>query len=232
MTGLKSKQVRALERLYRRKVPPRELIHLDLGREMAAISAEISRQIGLLVDRQGVVRNVIVGDARGIEIPDLGRARAGTSRLRGLRCIHTHLKPSPLSQEDLTDLALLRLDAMAAIEALGEGETGRVHVAYLLPASADEESAGETPEAIRGGDEETPPWEQSVYPDLGRLDLDISALISSLEEEFSRRQPRGSHSPEPGVRGSPFQPGPYLSVDGTFGGRLEGIRLASPGGGI
>ncbi|MEE9256742.1 MAG: GTPase HflX [bacterium] len=192
MTGLKSKQVRALERLYRRKIPPRELIHLDLGREMAAISAEISRQIGLLVDRQGVVRNVIVGDARGIEIPDLGRARAGTSRLRGLRCIHTHLKPSPLSQEDLTDLALLRLDAMAAIEALGEGETGRVHVAYLLPASADEESAGEAPETMRGGDEETPPWEQSVYPDLGRLDLDISALISSLEEEFSRHQRRST----------------------------------------
>ena len=192
MTGLKSKQVRALERLYRRKIPPRELIHLDLGREMAAISAEISRQIGLLVDRQGVVRNVIVGDARGIEIPDLGRARAGTSRLRGLRCIHTHLKPSPLSQEDLTDLALLRLDAMAAIEALGEGETGRVHVAYLLPASENEESAGEAPETMRGGDEETPPWEQSVYPDLGRLDLDISALISSLEEEFSRHQRRST----------------------------------------
>jgi GTP-binding protein HflX len=159
---------------------------------MATISAEISRQIGLLVDRQGVVRNVIVGDARGIEIPELGRARAGSSRLRGLRCIHTHLKASPLSQEDLTDLALLRLDAMAAIEALGEGETGRVHVAHLLPASANDESAGEAPGAMKGGDEETPPWELSVYPDLGRLDLDISDLISSLEEEFSRRQRRST----------------------------------------
>ncbi len=171
MTGLKSKQIRALERLYRRKIPATQLVHLDLGRELAALSFEIARQIGILVDRQGAVRHVIVGDARGIEIPELGRARAGTTRLRGLRCIHTHLKPSPLSQEDLTDMALLRLDAMAAIEALGEEETGRVHVAHIHPAAGGDigPAPDQVGESAQNGS--APPWEQLVFPDMGKLDL-------------------------------------------------------------
>ena len=48
----------------------------------------------------------MVGDARSIELPDWGRIRAGRGRLRGFRCIHTHLDGSPLSREDITDLAL------------------------------------------------------------------------------------------------------------------------------
>ncbi len=175
------------------------MLHLDLGRELASLSFEIARQIGILVDRQGVVRHVIVGDARGIEIPELGRARAGTSRLRGLRCIHTHLKPSPLSQEDLTDMALLRLDAMAAIEALGKEETGRVHVAHILPAADRDDAPGPEQGGKTARDGATPPWEQLVFPDMARLDLDIAALIASLEEEFTRSQ-RDSTQYETGER--------------------------------
>ncbi len=37
-------------------------------------------------------------------------------RLRGLRFVHTHLQGEPLSQDDLTDLALLRFDAIVALE--------------------------------------------------------------------------------------------------------------------
>ena len=57
----------------------------------------------------------MVGDQRGITIPDLSRYRTGILRLRGLRLIHTHLQGEPLTEEDLTDLALLRLDMMVAL---------------------------------------------------------------------------------------------------------------------
>lgn len=194
LTGLKNKEIRALERLYRRKVPQSLLIHLELGREISAISREISRQIGLLIDRQGVVRRVIVGDANGIEIPELGRTRAGTARLRGLRCVHTHLTPSPLSQEDLTDLALLRLDAIAAIETREDGESGRVHMAHLLPIPEDDNGVIDIPGKTDSNGVKQPPWEEIQFPNLARiqLDLDISALISSLEEEFARVQRRST----------------------------------------
>ncbi|MBI3128718.1 MAG: GTPase HflX [Candidatus Tectomicrobia bacterium] len=186
LTGLKTHQTRALERLYRRRVPPHQLIHLELGREIALLSHEISRQLALLVDRQGGVRHVIVGEAKGIEIPELGRARAGTARLRGLRCIHTHLDASSLSQEDLTDMALLRLDVMAAIEVADEGAAGRVHVAHLLPRPLPEEGDGGAD--VPNGAGRTPPWEIRTFPSLEWLRLDVAHLVDSLEEEFARTQ--------------------------------------------
>jgi len=53
--------------------------------------------------------------------------------LRGLRCIHTHLKNEALSEDDLADLALLRLDIMIAIGVQEDGLPGLVHSAHLLP---------------------------------------------------------------------------------------------------
>ena len=59
--------------------------------------------------------------------------RAGQARLRGLRLVHTHLKNEALSRDDLTDLALLRLDAVAAVGVLPDGLPGKVFAAHLLP---------------------------------------------------------------------------------------------------
>ena len=105
---------------------------------MAEISAEVRRQIGVLVDRQGVVAYVIVGDAKGLVIPALHRERGVKGRLKGLRLIHTHLDSSPLSHDDLMDLALLRLDAVAALSAAG-GQPGAIKIATPAP-------TGERPE--------------------------------------------------------------------------------------
>ena len=165
-------------------MPPNQLIHPELGREIASLSYELSRQVGLLIDRGGVVRHVIIGDARHIEIPELGRARAGTDRLRGLRCVHTHLGTPHLSQEDLTDMALLRLDMMASVEVDEKGGTQHIQVAHLLPSSTrGNEEAGDYLNS-----EKEPPWEILEFGELSQMDLDISTLILSLEEEFARVQ--------------------------------------------
>jgi GTP-binding protein HflX len=111
----------------------------------------------------------MVGDARSIELPDWGRLRAGLGRLRGLRCLHTHLGAEPLSRDDLTDLALLRLDAMVAIESDPSGLPGRAHVAHLLPGNS-------------GG----APIEQLPAALPSQLDLDFADWIRALEEELAR----------------------------------------------
>ena len=177
--------MKVLERLYRRKIPPSQFIHLELGRELAFLSHEISRQIGLLIDRLGVVRYVIIGDARGIEIPELGRARAGTARLRGLRCVHTHLNASPLSQEDLTDMALLRLDAMGVIEVVDDGDTGRFQFAHITPRPPEESGQANGHLTLA---KNRAPWEIQSFPNLESTRIDIEALINSLESEFARLQ--------------------------------------------
>jgi GTP-binding protein HflX len=168
--GLKASQVRQLERLARRRIPPERLVSHEFARHLTALSHETGRQVGVLVDRRGAVTHVMVGDARSIELPDWGRMRAGHGRLRGLRCIHTHLDDEPLTRDDLTDLALLRLDAMVAVTTDDEGLPGLAHVASLRPASVNGTAVDQL--------EPTPP---------ARLDLDFRAWIAALEEELARQ---------------------------------------------
>src|SRR5712691_10391455 len=106
------------------------------SRHSVAAHINLCHQIEVLVNRNGYVEHVIVGNARSIVLPDLKRLRMGADRLRGLRCLHTHLAGEGLTQDDLTDLALLRLDLMAAIDVRSDGMPGLVRAAHLLPADA------------------------------------------------------------------------------------------------
>ena len=136
--GLKTSQVKGLEKLYRRRVRPEQIIAPELAREMCRLSHEIRRQIGLLVDRKGKIAYVIAGDHQKIEIPNVRGLRAAPGRLTGLRCVHTHLKSDNLNQDDLTDLALLRLDLIAAITIKPDGFPDQVWAAHLLPRDTSE----------------------------------------------------------------------------------------------
>ena len=167
--GLKASQIRRLENLYRRRLPPQFLITLELARDISRLSHEIRRQIGLLIDRQGKIVYVIVGNHHGIVIPDTSEYRVAPGRLKGLRCIHTHLNNEPLSREDLTDLALLRLDIMAAITITRKGYFHQVHAGYILPKS----SAGK-------------PFEILKPLNPNQLDIGCIDLIQSLEAELAQ----------------------------------------------
>ncbi|MBI4824308.1 MAG: GTPase HflX [Nitrospirae bacterium] len=132
-SGLKGSEVNSLEKIYRRRIPPEALITPELAKYMTLLSSEIGRQIGIFVSREGKITHVIVGDAKGIFIPSLEEHPIGRKALRGLRFIHTHLKNEPLNQEDLTDLALLRLDFIAGIGSNANGMPQNIYSAHLLP---------------------------------------------------------------------------------------------------
>lgn len=88
----------------------------------------------MLIDRSGYVTHLMVGDSGRIFIPELDRSRA--ARLRGLRLVHTHLKGEELSQEDLYDLTLLRLDYITAVAVDEQGLPARFYSAHLMPGEA------------------------------------------------------------------------------------------------
>ena len=151
----------------------------EFARQLAELSHETRRQIGALVDRSGHVEYVMIGDNRRIELPDFKRIRVAMDRFRGLRCLHTHLRGEGLTQDDLTDLALLRLDLMVAIDVNpDDGLPGLVSAAHLLPmASVDMQTASDqNPYAF------LPPKMAS------QIDIDFLALIDSLEEEMARNR--------------------------------------------
>ncbi len=167
-TGLKPGLLQRLEKIYRRRIPPDFLIAPELAREMANLSMETRRQIGILIDRQGNIPYVLVGDRKKIVIPDLSDYRTFPGRLRGLRCVHTHLGSSPLTNDDLTDLALLRLDLMAAVTVDQSGLPDTVYISYILPNSEQDKPIQILP---------------PVQP--GELNIDCLNLIHSLENELA-----------------------------------------------
>ena len=72
-------------------------------------------------------RQSSLGIYHGIVLPDISEYRSAPDRLKGIRCIHTHLKAEPLSHDDLTDLSLLRLDLMAVLTLTPDGKPLAVH---------------------------------------------------------------------------------------------------------
>jgi GTP-binding protein HflX len=179
---LKANQLRRLEKMYQRRIPPSQIVTAEFARQLTEISHEIGRQVGVLVDRKGHITDVVVGDATKIVLPAQDRSRLGHSRFNGLRCLHTHIRGEKgLTHDDLTDLALLRLDLMAAIDVdPSTGLPGVVRAAHLLPAKAHRLNGDQNGEAepFRFLDPQLP----------GRLDIDFIELITSLEEEMARNR--------------------------------------------
>jgi GTP-binding protein HflX len=167
-SGLRSGQVRRLEKFTRRRVPPGFLVAPDLARDMARISDEIGRQVGVLIDRAGKIPYVVVGDAEQIVIPDTPDYRTLPGRLKGLRCVHTHLKNEPLTPDDLTDLALLRLDMIAAMTLTRDAGVHQVHIGHILP-----KGPADAPYRLL----------EPLTPD--RLDIQCNERIKALEDELA-----------------------------------------------
>ena len=171
--GLKPSQIKRIEKLYRKRIPNEKVISYDVARILCETSFEIGRQIGVLINRKGAVEYVIIGNRKQIILPDLSNYRSGEGRLKGLRLVHTHLNFEPINRDDLTDLALLRLDIVASLFPNEKGLPRLIQIAHLLPdnpAKKKWEIIG--PTSIEGGIK------------------NFTSFVQSLEEEFSRAFPK------------------------------------------
>jgi GTPase len=171
LTGLKPVQLKRLEQFYRRRVPPNAIVTQEMARQLTELSRELNRQLGVLLSRKGEVTFVIVGTHRGILIPSLEGFRSSSTRFKALRLVHTHLNPDPLSAEDLSDLALLRLDLICVVETGPDGLPGLVSTAHLIPENPDGSY-----------------WLVSPPQRISDLKTDFPAFITALENEFARSQ--------------------------------------------
>jgi GTP-binding protein HflX len=115
---------------------------------------------------------VIVGDAHQLFIPDLTRARAGSGRFRGLRLVHTHLRGEGLSRDDMTDLTLLRLDAIVVVQALDSGLPGPIELGHLVPEFREQQE----------------PWSIEPISSVHGWDSDYLEFIADLETRFSKKR--------------------------------------------
>ena len=171
-SGLKTAQIKRLERIGKKRLAPGLIISHEMARAMAELSHETGRQIGVLIERSGQVDMVIVGDAKQIVIPALSGIRSSGGRLKGLRCIHTHLAGENLTDDDLVDLLFLRLDLMGIIKVGPDGDPEKLYGAHLVPSPA----AGRNWTIL-----------EPMFP--GQQSFSFTELVAALEEEFARLQP-------------------------------------------
>jgi len=122
-----------------------------------------------LVNRRGEIQKVIVGDAHQIFIPELGRTRGASDRFRGLRLVLTHLRGEGITKDNLTDLSLLRLDAIVVVQVEKSGLPGAVELAYLLPPLPDRQTM----------------WEVEKRSDVHGWDANFLTWIQDLEAQFT-----------------------------------------------
>ncbi|MGO9136443.1 MAG: GTPase HflX [Syntrophales bacterium] len=104
-------------------------------------------------------------------IPGLEGFRSSSTRFKGLRLIHTHLNGEGLTADDLTDLALLRLDLVSALDTGEDGLPGYAHTAHLIPENPDGKY-----------------WLVMDKVRPSEMHLNFLAFIQALESEFARKQ--------------------------------------------
>ncbi|MEN8211027.1 MAG: GTPase HflX [Thermodesulfobacteriota bacterium] len=168
-SGLRKTQLKTIETLYTFNTLAQYILDPQTAHLLVKLSHEIKRQIGLLIDRNGKVIYVLLGDAHKIIIPVTSGYMAIPGKLKGLRLVHTHLKDEPLTQDDLTDLALLRLDYITAVCITKSGEPGIVYSAHILP------------------DEDSVPYQIIPKSSIDRLNIDCLTQILALESELARK---------------------------------------------
>ncbi|MBU1697730.1 MAG: GTPase HflX, partial [Proteobacteria bacterium] len=178
-SGLRNTQIKRIENLYDYSSPPEYIIDPELAWLLVELSHDIRRQIGLLIDRNGTIIYVIIGEFQKIVIPITSGYMALPGSLKGLRLIHTHLKDEPLTRDDLTDLALLHLDYITAICITPNGEPGTVYSGHILP------------------DEDSAPYQILDPATIQELDIDCLAQIQALESELTRKN--SLYKPESGI---------------------------------
>ncbi len=141
---------------------------------MADISRDIRRQVAILANRFGEVEYVIVGDERSIFIPELTDYPLGKKRLRGVRLVHTHLHGEPLSDDDLTDLSMLRFDLIAALIVRPDEPHPLIQIATLTPSTeAKTLYRVESPQSIT------------------RLKIDFATFVAELEQSLEKALKEG-----------------------------------------
>ncbi|MBD2437295.1 GTPase HflX [Nostoc sp. FACHB-110] len=194
LQGLKSSQLKQLQRLYHQRIPGDRITTPEFSQRLAAISTEINQPVCAYLNRRGQVIRVGVGTPRQTQIPPLELPRYGAERLSGIRCIATHLKSEPPNEVALTAMAMQRLDALVMLNITGTGFTRRgggatgyvkeVYLAHLV--SRNKQLVAAQNLALKAQDSAI---YSSISPPMS-LDMlaeqDFIDLVEGLEEEFRR----------------------------------------------
>ena len=138
LEGIRKVWKEELETLYDFTIPYGQTATEELLMVMAKITGALGREIAVYINRRGQIIQVAVGDTRTVTLP-IAEGRRSSSRLSGIRCIHTHPQASSqLSNIDIATLKSMRLDLMAAIGIDSAGNPAEISLGFISGYNKDE----------------------------------------------------------------------------------------------
>ncbi|MFA6309527.1 MAG: GTPase HflX [Clostridia bacterium] len=109
-------------------------VPVEIAEKLAVFTTQINREIAVYMDRRGKIHSISIGDNATVSLPEI-EERTHSSRLSGIRCIHTHPNSDGmLSNLDLRSLLTLGLDSIIA---LGVKNSAVIDVYVALPTRND-----------------------------------------------------------------------------------------------
>jgi GTP-binding protein HflX len=216
LKDIRSREKGALEKLADRRSDPSELISLDLSRRASELCAKLGKQIALLIGRDGKVTHVVLGTKDRVYLPNLGRYRLDSSRLRRLRMVvflpdgQHHKKklpreyyrseiserpPSGVSRIDapqiapdlITDLEKLRLDGVLTVAVDAFGQPGSVSLACLVPLDVTHARSS----LFSKGGALSHDVRFTHGKSVSSLDVDFQDVVAVLESGFKQSHEQG-----------------------------------------
>lgn len=138
--GIKASVLDQMLSLYDIRAQVYEFAPYDLIEALAGFTGCLGREVSVYISRDGRVKDVSIGDASKVSMPDMRLTRSENG-LSGVRCVHTHPNGNAcLSGVDLGTLRSMRLDAIASVGVAGSKPTA-VYAAFLGDIEDGERSA-------------------------------------------------------------------------------------------
>jgi len=206
--ALKPSEKASLEKLTQRRTSAADIIDLDLAKRASQTCNQLNAQLGLLIGRDGRIVSVVLGTKERLYLPDLGRYRLDSARLRSLRLVvfvpdcekRLEAKPletSPLrpdnekiqpeqkvqaltiAQDFIADLEKLRLDALLIVGVKSNGTPGPISLAYLELTELGKN---------RGGFQRTVKYYYGR--DVSDITVNFEDFVSEIEGQFIAATPK------------------------------------------
>jgi GTPase len=131
--GLKTNQIKQLQKLYEQRHASSGWVALDFAEQLGELSQAIDRPLCCYLDRRGQVLKVAVGSPAQTQLPPEAMPRRGADRLSGARCLA--VLSHPPNTADLVALVRQRLDGLVVLipAEKGRGAVEAAYLAHLVP---------------------------------------------------------------------------------------------------
>ncbi|MDH5543754.1 MAG: LPS assembly lipoprotein LptE [Nitrospinota bacterium] len=131
LQGIGNAEKEKLESIQLSNVPAGKPFLPQTAFILSEISKKYKKEVGYLVDRNGNITDIMLGDENGFPIPDIPDIKVGDMGLSGYRLIKTQFDGKGVDDKSLSALLEKRLDALITIHISPDEEADKLYLSHF-----------------------------------------------------------------------------------------------------